>query len=70
MTTTEPADRGPVVSPCDWCRKPGATHGPDEHPLPKTHLDYDAFFDASDDELAAMTVCALDHFGEDHRRDR
>ncbi|MEV1331151.1 hypothetical protein AB0J20_16415 [Micromonospora costi] len=47
---------------CDWCRKPDATHDADEHPLPKTHADYNAFFDATDDELAGMTVEALNNF--------
>lgn len=48
---------------CDWCRRPGATHTADEHPLPRDHADYDAFYDASDDELTAMTVEALENFG-------
>lgn len=44
---------------CDWCRKPGATHTADEHPLPQGHPDYDAFYDASDEELAAVFVDVL-----------
>ncbi|WP_435233339.1 hypothetical protein [Micromonospora aurantiaca (nom. illeg.)] len=60
---TQPMPVNPVVSPCDWCRKPYATHGPDEHPLPRDHADYDAFFDASDDELAGMAAEALRNFG-------
>lgn len=47
---------------CDWCRKPDAAHDAAEHPLPRDHADYDAFFDASDDELAAMTAEALRNF--------
>lgn len=40
--------------PCEWCRRIGATHLESDHPLPKGHPDYDAFYDASDDELAYM----------------
>lgn len=36
---------------CTWCGRAG--HVEADHPLPKTHPDYDAFYDASDDELAA-----------------
>ena len=50
---------------CDWCRRPGVTHTADEHPLPKAHPDYDAFFDATDDELAGMAAEALRNFGRD-----
>lgn len=52
-----------IALPCDWCRRPGATHTEDQHPLPKDHPDYDAFFDASDDELTAMAVEAIENFG-------
>lgn len=54
------------TSTCDWCRKPGATHTEDQHPLPVDHPDYDAFYDASDEELAALAACALSHFGQPH----
>lgn len=68
----DPADRvmwisgddGEVIRlRCDWCRKPNATHTGSEHPLPKDHPDYDAFFDATDDELAGMAVEAIRNFG-------
>lgn len=42
-------------TPCDWCRKPGATHTATDHPLPPAHPDYHAFNDA----LAAMIPGAL-----------
>lgn len=45
--------------PCDWCRKPGATHTANDHPLPPEHSDYDLFYDASDQEFAAMILGAL-----------
>jgi hypothetical protein len=48
-----------TATPCDWCRRPGATHTEDQHPLPRDHADYDAFYDATDAELTAMTVEAL-----------
>lgn len=68
---TEPAsDRGPVVSPCDWCRKPYATHGADEHPLPKDHPDYDAFYDATDAELTSVLFDALSDSDEPARYTR
>ncbi|MFI1194062.1 hypothetical protein ACH4T9_12505 [Micromonospora sp. NPDC020750] len=44
---------------CDWCRKPNATHTETEHPLRRDHPDYDAFYDATDSDLAAMTADAL-----------
>lgn len=37
---------------CTWCRKPG--HAEADHPLPRDHADYDAFYDAGDDELGAI----------------
>lgn len=42
---------------CSWCRQLG--HAADEHPLPKDHPQYDAFNDASDDELADMLTGAV-----------
>ncbi len=62
MTTPASADSTPQM-PCDWCGRPGATHLESDHPLPKNHPDYDAFFDASDDELAPMIREALENFG-------
>ena len=52
-------DENEFVVPCDWCRKPGATHTADEHPLPKSHPDYDAFNDATDAELTGVLLDAL-----------
>lgn len=57
MTRHDPGDHPMSTDPtpdhpCSWCRRPG--HTADAHPLPKDHPDYDAFFDASDDDLAAM----------------
>ncbi len=52
---------------CDWCRKPGATHTEEQHPLPRDHADYDAFFDASDGELAGMVAEAASGSGEVQR---
>lgn len=43
--------------PCTFCRKPG--HVEADHPLPKTHPGYDAFYDASDNELADMVSDSL-----------
>lgn len=37
---------------CGWCGRPG--HTEDDHPLPKDHPQYDAFYDASDRELSSM----------------
>lgn len=37
---------------CVWCHRFG--HTADAHPLPKDHPQYDAFHDATDDELAEM----------------
>lgn len=53
----------PSPAPCDWCGRSGATHTADEHPLPRDHADYDAFFDATDDELAGMAAEAIRNFG-------
>lgn len=50
------------ASGCDLCRKPGATHVEDDHPLPRGHVDYDAFFDATDDELVGFAAKALFRF--------
>lgn len=49
----------PAVSRCDWCRKPNATHTEEEHPLPRDHRDYDAFYDATDNDLAVMVANAV-----------
>lgn len=35
---------------CAWCHRFG--HAAEQHPLPKGHPQYDAFYDATDDELA------------------
>lgn len=37
---------------CIWCHRLG--HTAEAHPLPKDHPQYDAFYDATDDELADM----------------
>jgi hypothetical protein len=42
---------------CGWCKQPG--HAEVDHPLPKDHPQYDAFNDASDDELAGMVNSAV-----------
>lgn len=42
---------------CVRCRELG--HTADEHPLPKDHPQYDAFNDATDDELASMVSTAV-----------
>lgn len=45
------------TTPCTWCYQPG--HVAEDHPLPKGHPQYDAFNDASDDELAVMVSNAV-----------
>lgn len=47
----------PDPTGCTWCRKPG--HAEADHPLPRDHADYDAFYDAGDDELGAIVHNAL-----------
>lgn len=47
MTDTQPP------STCTWCRR-GNRHVEADHPLPADHPDYDAFYDATDDQLGAM----------------
>lgn len=42
---------------CIWCHRLG--HAADVHPLPKDHPQYDAFYDATDDELAVMVSNAI-----------
>lgn len=42
---------------CAWCHRFG--HTAEEHPLPKDHPQYDAFYDATDDELAVMVSDAI-----------
>lgn len=37
---------------CIWCHRLG--HAAEAHPLPKDDPQYDAFHDATDDELAEM----------------
>lgn len=44
-------------STCGWCRRSG--HLEAEHPLPKDHPQYDAFYDATDDELGTMVSDVL-----------
>ncbi len=41
---------------CNLCRHLG--HSEADHPLPKDHPQYDAFYDASDDELSGILVTA------------
>jgi len=48
-------------SRCDWCGMTDANHTEDQHPLPRDHADYDAFWDAPDDELVAIAVNAFDN---------
>jgi hypothetical protein len=42
---------------CVWCHRFG--HDAEQHPLPNDHPQYDAFYDASDEELAQMVSEAL-----------
>jgi cytochrome c553 len=42
---------------CVWCHKRG--HTAEEHPLPKDHPQYDAFHDATDDELSGIVSTAV-----------
>ena len=54
------ADRARADAPgarCAWCHRLG--HAADAHPLPKDHPQYDAFYDATDDELAVMVRDAI-----------
>lgn len=44
-------------SRCIWCHRLG--HAAEAHPLPRDHPQYDAFYDASDDELAHMASAAI-----------
>jgi hypothetical protein len=37
---------------CEWCKQPG--HDAEEHPLPAGHPAYDAFYDATDDQLCNL----------------
>ena len=53
---------------CPWCRHIG-THDPEDHPLPPSHPDYDAYYDAPDGVLAEMVADAIQHFGRDHTED-
>lgn len=46
---------------CPWCHQPG--HADTDHPLPKDHPQYDAFYDAPDDDLAEMVSEALHRQG-------
>jgi hypothetical protein len=48
---------------CGWCRQPGHAEG--DHPLPKDHPQYDAFYDANDDELSQIVQAALRRQGWD-----
>lgn len=50
-----------TTEPCDLCGR--STHPGMDHPLPADHPAYDAFFDASDDELLDMIHGALDRQG-------
>lgn len=49
---------------CDVCARAPHADGA-EHPLPTDHLDYDAFYDARDEDLAAMASEAIQNFGDD-----
>lgn len=42
---------------CIWCHRLG--HTAEAHPLPKDHPQYDAFYDATDDELAVIVSNAI-----------
>lgn len=42
---------------CAWCHRLG--HAAAAHPLPTDHPQYDAFYDASDDELAVIVSNAI-----------
>lgn len=42
---------------CTLCRRPG--HADQAHPLPRNHPLYDAFYDATDDDLAVMLSKAI-----------
>ena len=42
---------------CTWCHRIG--HPAEAHPLPKGHPQYDAFYDATDDELAEVVQNAI-----------
>jgi hypothetical protein len=49
---------------CIWCHRLG--HAAEAHPLPKDHPQYDAFYDATDDELAVMVSDAIAPGRGDH----
>jgi hypothetical protein len=49
------------TSVCEFCGRVGS-HTAAEHPLPTIHPDYDAFFDASDSDLATMASEAINRF--------
>ena len=59
---TQPA----IGSQCDHCGARSNSHTAADHPLPKDHPDYDAFFDASDDELSEMASAALNATTTEH----
>ena len=42
---------------CAWCHRLG--HAAEQHPLPKGHPQYDAFYDATDNELIGIVINAL-----------
>jgi hypothetical protein len=46
-----------VPQNCNLCRHLG--HAESDHPLPKDHPQYDAFYDAGDDELASILATAI-----------
>lgn len=52
-----PAEAETTETRCAWCHRPG--HTAEAHPFPKGHRQYDAFYDAPDDELAVMVSNAI-----------
>jgi hypothetical protein len=55
--TAGPWQEAPPAEPaaCEVCQRI-VTHRADHHPLPPHHPEYDAFWDASDEQLAGMVA--------------